>query len=1174
MGGTQADPNNQRANYIVFEPGSTLVVTQIGTSASIWASLVATNGEAFVECMNETANETHNPTFQLHVFAYGAGSLTLRNMMQPYVGNADSLSVYRLDNLKSVGVDPIAFANGVSVLTLPNQSDCPWVFGRNNNLVRLCGSDMFPNDDVINIDSGRCRLMLCNPAAIPAGKTVRVNGNKFLISPLRVPDPEEGIVGCYNGSSDSATVVSGMVYSCNVELPTDSRMTFTVSAPVTFDGSISGYNSGCGNIAITGFRGTSAPVALSGDNSGFTGQIFAETAGAELVLSNANAAVNATIDMATPMVVRGAEGVAEVSIGAVSGGTDLYTCVVRAAANQTISIASVSGCLRISGAGSGSVVDIGTLAPGAIVYDDKTAVVTYGGSSALPSGAVRGRTTGAAEFIVMQSDNSGFEAAKADCTAVSAFEVADGTLVTHGTNAVTVRAGAGVEASLAPAEGDVFSVSGEGSFAVEPLLRRTVSWWFDFSRADTRFRVGEGSTDAYLDREFASGQPFVERVVDWRFPGAANCLWNRRLYKDGGGYEFANTVYPYVAGTQNGLHYISMEGADSSRRLPFSNGRGANSVSSCAAKLVVMVFGAQRGGGWAMFGTTEGAFGRGEGSSYKITNVITTNAAHDVWQDGVKVNPASTYFKNGFQVMSVDVDGLHFNGLGFLKDIGVNPNRMGGQNYGEVLIFTNAVSTQMRLEAELYLARKWGLEAQYSPEAVAQLKALRAANPVRIAAAGCEATTIKAGGQTVSVEGSFTGTVELDGGTLVVQDKPLPYTESDIPSEGRLYWADPDDSETVWHTFDDPFYNNDVPRACSNELRTVQDKVRRAFVQGEPVLYAVGDRRPTPIRQSRGLGPTRTWLDFNDYAEPGNNGNCLRFISCPELSRAAFRNGGYSTLATMNVRTAFIVQDSIRGGGGPLLGDVGGAAYPKNRADGVWTQTIYPDNLPAVLVNGENRLNGNVVDYRNGFLGQPEVFTVRGTGTRNLPFIGCYQNTEKGKKNGEIIGEVLLYDTALSDADVKGIEAYLMGKWIGRLPEGYADIRNATVAGTGTVQVAVGSQRPNIDREFEGTVSIAAGGDFTMTIDPDTGTVMGALDCPAATLSLPASCSITVNLTRRPPSGMASCDYTLVDCASGADGVTWTLNSGANTTSRCRFVQTGNKVIFRYVRPGTSIVFR
>ena len=215
------------------------------------------------------------------------------------------------------------------------------------------------------------------------------------------------------------------------------------------------------------------------------------------------------------------------------------------------------------------------------------------------------------------------------------------------------------------------------------------------------------------------------------------------------------------------------------------------------------------------------------------------------------------------------------------------------------------------------------------------------------------------------------------------------------------------------------------------------------------------------------------------------------------------------------------------------------------------------------------------VDYSKGFLGQPEVFAIRGTDQVNAPVIGSYHNSEKGAKNGEIIGEVLLYSTELTDDQVKGIEAYLMGKWIGRLPEGYADIRQATVAGTGTVQVAVGSQMPQIARTFEGEISVAAGGgSFNMTIDTDSGEVHGALDCPAATRSLPSSCTITLNFTRKPSGSMPSRDYTLVDCASGADGVAWTLNRGANAPSRGIFLNTGNKIMFRYLQPGMSVSFR
>ena len=107
----------------------------------------------------------------------------------------------------------------------------------------------------------------------------------------------------------------------------------------------------------------------------------------------------------------------------------------------------------------------------------------------------------------------------------------------------------------------------------------------------------------------------------------------------------------------------------------------------------------------------------------------------------------------------------------------------------------------------------------------------------------------------------------------------------------------------------------------------------------------------------------------------------------------------------MNVRTAFIVQDSVRGGGTPFMGDVNGANPPYRRIRGTWSQTIWVKDLPAAFANGENRLNGKVVDYAKGFQGQPEVFTVRGTDTVNLPVIGSYHNSEKGEAKGETSGE-------------------------------------------------------------------------------------------------------------------------------------------------------------------------
>ena len=47
--------------------------------------------------------------------------------------------------------------------------------------------------------------------------------------------------------------------------------------------------------------------------------------------------------------------------------------------------------------------------------------------------------------------------------------------------------------------------------------------------------------------------------------------------------------------------------------------------------------------------------------------------------------------------------------------------------------------------------------------------------------------------------------------------------------------------------------------------------------------------------------------------------------------------------------------------------------------------------------------------------------------------------TAAGKWIGEIQGEILLYSTTLTDDVRNGISTYLMGKWLGFLPEGYSD---------------------------------------------------------------------------------------------------------------------------------------
>lgn len=1155
IGGAGADPNNKHGTYIVFEPGSTLVVTQLNGALSVWPSLIVTNRAATVKC--DDAGKSKVLTFQAHVFTGGSGVLKLANMKSAKFGHDLNCPVLQLDNVirgDNYLTNFISLA-GANVWSLPGGIN---VTPTDTGDIRLCGENMY-SEDTVNFTSSVYNL--CNPAAIPAGKTVQVAKNrKLTVSPLMIPDPDDGIVGVFGRYDSNVSVVNDLQYVCNVELAAASALVFSNSVALAFNGSVSGDASDCGDIVFSGYEGSSGTVALNGDNSGFTGSIRSTISGQELVLGHANAAVNAKVNMDNIASVRAAATISALSIGSLYGGVDETASVLYVAAGQKISVGYVAGRLGIRGEGT---VDIGVLKPGAAIYAEDSVTLTYDGQ-ATPAGAVTGDTTAGDAKIVVATGNLGFEADKYSYSQIPAFDIANGMPVLCGTNSVTLRAQDGVNATIVPASGEVFSVAGEGSFDIDSGLRRTVGWWFDFSRVNTRFRVGEGQTDKFLDKN-TGGQPYIERVTDWRYPDAVNCLWNRRLYTRDVGFEFVDTVYAYLsADTHNNLNYLTMGNAGTSRRLPFSNGSGYNSKAFCTAHLVVMVFGAQNGGGYAMLGTEEGALGR---TGTKFTDGITTNEQVDVWLDGVKVNPVNTPFKNGMQVISVDLKGLSFNGLGFSKDL---TGERGGQNYGEILIFTNEVSDQVRLEAERYLARKWGLEEQYSLEALTRLSQLRAENPVRISGAGESATVINAGEFAVSLEGYFKGTVNLQGGTLKVPDLKLPLTEADIPDDGRLYWMDPDDRETVI-ALEDVF--SDISPESSNQVRAIRDKEIRAFVQGAPALAGVSARRPPMVRQSRGVGPERTWLDFN--ADNDTQGNNLRFLVYPESAedQRKFLSGDYQTpLAEMPVRTAFVVQDSVRGGGNPLLNQVFGNNVIASREQGSWKETMWLAGKPVAFAEGENRLDGVAVDYAQGFLGRPEVFTVRGTGQVDTPVIGSYNNSHGAASKGEIIGEVLLYSTALEDEAVKGIEAYLMGKWLGRLPDGFADVRQSTVAGAGTVLISKGTNMPRIDGGFEGEVAVEADCALRMTIDVDVGTVIGAINCPNAVLKLPAEGSITLDFTRRPLNSEA--DYTLIDCASGIDKVNWTLTVGENAPKKGVFVKTGNKVVFRHLQPGFVLSLR
>ena len=146
-----------------------------------------------------------------------------------------------------------------------------------------------------------------------------------------------------------------------------------------------------------------------------------------------------------------------------------------------------------------------------------------------------------------------------------------------------------------------------------------------------------------------------------------------------------------------------------------------------------------------------------------------------------------------------------------------------------------------------------------------------------------------------------------------------------------------------------------------------------------------------------------------------------------------------------------------------------------------------------------------------------------------------------------------------------------MGKWCGTLPEGYSDLREATVTGAGTV-VASAEKMPRLDAAFAGTAKVTGeSAVFDVVIDPVAETVTGALVATNATLELPASATINVSFTSKPIHGGA---WTLVDVGAMATAnLEWTVNASVTGMSVVKTVSPA-RVAIEVLPAGTTILFR
>ena len=723
--------------------------------------------------------------------------------------------------------------------------------------------------------------------------------------------------------------------------------------------------------------------------------------------------------------------------------------------------------------------------------------------------------------------------------------------------------------------------------------RNKVKHWFDAADTNSYIKFTAEPPTGYTTQVGDATSGYFDTIVGWKdtLKGTNDVFcYNTRMWKDGKQpkQNYVLEVLPYIVPNGlNGLNYISCglyggkctagwglnTQSTHARRLPFWQGEadGANMAVGVATnsncKYAIMVFGSQQGGGAALLGSTATSTARPTRNNGVDQPWITSHAAYfNLAVDGEAVNPASSTPNGGWQIVSLDMTRktTSLNSLGAQTAAADYSQSAGGQNYAEVILFGTAPTEAERTACERYLAKKWGLTASYHGGLASGECRLNSTN------ANMSVTVFG----DVNLTGVYEGTVNVDSRSSVSFARQMPTTtEANLPSTGRVGWYDPDFEPTrkIRTT------NANRPLELDGVLPRTADGVdtTRGWFGG-----ARGDdahnRCPWIDEGSRNGGPSRHWINFQDIYLQDNDGkyfgNMLRYKT------VAFNedNVKTTTSTTFNMQQAFMVLDTSKGGGTPLLDTSNGSGIVKKRF-GVtvpgddWTKSIHANGgrkTEGVFLGGKAWLNKTEVDpYTHGFTGKPEILTLETTGDFPVGFLGCYGEQDNKKlANFEIMGEVIFYSAPLSAEDRAKVQDYLMYKWLGKVDNAvYSDASAATLSGNGRVTAAGFDDPalPALSSAFTGTLAVTNDLAFTVGSPVTCGHVV----------ELPNACTITVDV----PANTESGTYTLLSATPivGGTHATLTFTSAAEGKYEGQLVLSANTLSIALKRlGGVTIIVR
>lgn len=492
-----------------------------------------------------------------------------------------------------------------------------------------------------------------------------------------------------------------------------------------------------------------------------------------------------------------------------------------------------------------------------------------------------------------------------------------------------------------------------------------------------------------------------------------------------------------------------------------------------------------------------------------------------------------------------------------------NPNSSvaksnGGMKIYEYIIYTNSLSHAERCKVAQYLSRKWLGKNVYcrasGASATVDVSAL-AVPGVEIAVPDGEEGAIAAisGGKLLKSGGGkmyaemLQGTdVRVKEGELVV---PSVRNGGMVPRDSFLH-VDASAVDTFELDGDTVVKWNDVnglDKSLVNHGTSVKAKFVQAAMNGRPLVD---------------LGPAGEVI-YN------------------KKNSAALKHDGYS--AHYTVQTGFAVYDSSAGGSS-VFGSVGnaypGRGLPHDRSNGfVVSESGYATTswtgIPAMSNAVANasaifRRNGEIIDpFTVPFLLGPERFSFRYPVGRIVMHFGAYGQSSQFA-GGVKLGEIILFDRALSDQEMDCVENYLAKKWFGIDVPGYVSAAGSVAVDPGAVLTVLGdgfsAGALSGGGVVNGDVSLVPGGVIAAELDGEgavrTLTVNGTLTVGGGTVTVPAGAG-----------SVEPGEYVVVSAAKIVKGEgQWTLPVHPRRNYSLRFSETEARLFVR--RNGMFLICR